>query len=63
MRDPEEERHVKKARKKRFGLKSGAYTSWYATKKARDQAEIDLRKHTCNLLTHYGVIYYEKVTR
>jgi hypothetical protein len=60
MRDEEVPRHHKRAVKKRFGIAyefthiliKTIYTRyhWYATEKARDQAYIDLPKHTWTLL-------------
>ncbi len=62
MRDEEIPKHFKKPVKKRFGLqmsygffgKKWTYTRWYTTEKARDQAMIDLPKHTCNILKDRG---------
>lgn len=74
MRDEEIPRHVKKVKKhaKRFGIESSAvflqqtwvHTDWYRTEKARDQAIVDLVKHTCNILKENGrVTKYQKVER
>jgi hypothetical protein len=52
-------RHRKRAckpRHKKFGIeqwskwfKTWGNRTWYATKKSRDQALVDLKRHTCNL--------------
>ncbi len=72
MRDEEIPQHFKKPVKKRFGLqmsygwfgKKHTYTRWYSTEKARDQAMIDLPKHTHNLLKDNGHIQnYRTVER
>ena len=68
--DEEIPRHIKKAKKKRFGLRSTrhflgrnwTYTNWYATEKARDQAAVDLVKHTTYFLKDHPC-KYERVER
>ena len=74
MRDEEVPQHHKKSvkRSKPFGIQYSygstfgprAYTQWYKTRKARDQAFVDLPKHECNILKAHGVVkHYRKVER
>jgi hypothetical protein len=65
MRDEEVPKHFKKVKKKPYGIRFGChYTRWYETEKARNQAFIDLPKHTCNVIKDHGHTWdYQKVER